>query len=86
MSSISIRGVSDELAAVLKEQARKANKSVNQFILETLRSSVGLDKNLLFTKQYHDLDHLFGKWNEDEFANIQQSIDSQRSIDEELWG
>ena len=31
------------------------------------------------------LDHLFGRWDEDEFTQIQQKIDSERRIDAELW-
>ena len=34
---------------------------------------------------YRDLDHLFGRWSEKEFNQINRFIDSERKIDQELW-
>ena len=85
MGSISIRGVDEQLAALLKQQAITAQKSVNQFILEMLRKHVGLDKEKKFTQEYHDLDQIFGTWTEDEFQKIQGKIDAERQVDSELW-
>lgn len=85
MGSISIRGVDDQLAARLKQKAATAQKSVNQLVLDVLRTNVGLEKEKLFTKEYHDLDHLFGKWTQDELVTIQGKIENERQIDEELW-
>ncbi len=85
MSSLSIRGVDEQLSKVLKRQAKKAKKSVNQFVLETLRTHVGLKKEKRFTKEYDDLDHLFGCWSESEFGEIQDKITAERRIDPELW-
>ncbi len=85
MSSLSIRGVDPQLADILKKQAKKSQKSVNQFVLEILRQHLGLTKEKHFTKEYDDLDNLFGSWSEQEFAAIQGKIDGERQIDGELW-
>ena len=85
MGSLSIRGVDKHLSATLKKQAQAAQKSVNQFVLETLRKRVGLEKEKRFTKEYDDLDKLFGKWSDEEFDQIQGKINSERRIDDELW-
>lgn len=85
MGSISIRGMDDELAALLKEAASSEKKSVNQFVLETIKKQVGLTKEKRFSQEWHDLDSLFGKWSEEEFLQIQRKIDNERQIDEELW-
>ncbi len=85
MGSISIRGIDDELAALLKETASSKKMSVNQFVLETLKKQVGLRKEKRFSLEWHDLDNLFGKWSEEEFFQIQKKIDNERTIDEELW-
>lgn len=85
MGSLSIRGVDPQLAAILKEQAKKSQKSINQFVLETLRQRLGLMKEKRFTREYDDLDNLFGRWSGEEFADIQGKIDDERQIDEELW-
>ncbi|MCI5221935.1 MAG: antitoxin [Candidatus Electrothrix sp. AR4] len=85
MGSISIQGVDEQLTALLKQQAAKAQTSVNQFILDTLKKHVGLEKEKKFSKEYDDLDHLFGSWSEEEFSEIQGTISSERGIDPELW-
>ncbi len=85
MGSISIQGVDEQLTALLKQQAAKARTSVNQFILDTLKKHVGLEKEKKFTEEYDDLDHLFGSWSEEEFSKIQGTISSERRIDPDLW-
>ncbi len=85
MSSLSIRGVDPQLAAILREQAKKSQKSINQFVLEILRQHLGLMKEKRFTREYDDLDNLFGSWSDEEFAAIQGKIDGERQIDGELW-
>ncbi len=85
MRSISIRGVDNDLARRLKEQADEAGKSINQFVLDMMRQESGLAKKKRFTATHHDLDQLFGQWSDDEFNSIQQKINSERQIDEELW-
>jgi hypothetical protein len=85
VKSLSIRGVDDQLAELLKQEAKSTKRSVNQVIIETLRKHAGLKKEKRFTSQYHDLDQLFGSWSQEEFEAIQGRIDSERRIDEELW-
>ncbi len=85
MRCLSIRGVDDRLAALLKQEAAAAHKSMNQFVLELLMERVGLGKKKRYTGEYDDLDPLFGSWTEEEFSNIQGKIDAERRIDEELW-
>lgn len=85
MGSISIRGIDENLAALLKKEASLENKSVNQFVLETLKKQLGVKKEKRFTKNWHDLDSLFGRWSNEEFSQIQEKIDSERQIDEEIW-
>lgn len=83
--SMTLRGLDPRLAAELKDAAAREGKSVNQTVLDALRSQFGLDRSRRFTEIHHDLDHLFGRWDEDEFNRIQQKIDSERRIDPELW-
>ena len=85
MGALSIRGVGEQLSTLLKQQAKASHKSVNQFVLETLKQHVGLDKSKRFTRKYDDLDDLFGKWSEGEYNKIQKKIDVERKIDKELW-
>ena len=85
MGSLSVRGVDEELADLLKKRAKESDKSVNQLVVEILRKSVGLEKEKRFTQIHTDLDDFFGAWSEEEFEEIQAKIDSERQVDDELW-
>jgi hypothetical protein len=85
MKAMTIRGIDANMAEKLQDLAKKQGKSINQVILETIQKSLGLDKEQKYTRIYDDLDHLFGKWTQEEFERIQGEIDSHRNIDEELW-
>jgi Trm5-related predicted tRNA methylase len=85
MKSITIRGIDDITLELLKQKANSERKSMNQLLLETIKKSLGLADEKKFTAEYHDLDHLFGQWSEDEFAAIQGKISRERQIDQDLW-
>ena len=85
MKTITIRGIEPEVAIKLKEVASKQKKSLNQLILEFIKKNTGFEKEKHFSKQYDDLDDLFGRWSEDEYKLIQQKIDGERQIDPDLW-
>ena len=85
MSSLSIRGIDEKLSTLLKANAQNSNKSMNQYVLDLLKKSVGLKKKKKYTQQYTDLDHLFGLWSDSDFRKIQGKIDKERVIDKDLW-
>ena len=85
MKTMTIRGLEPILIDKMKEFAKQQNQSLNQFVVETLMLHMGMKKEKKFTAEYHDLDHLFGRWSEKEFNRIQGKIDSERKIDKELW-
>ena len=85
MKTITIRGLEPMLIDKMKEFAKQQNQSLNQFVVETLMLHMGMKKEKKFTAEYHDLDHLFGRWSEKDFKRIQGKIDSERKIDKELW-
>ena len=82
---LTLRGLDPQLAAKLREAAEREGKSVNQTALDALREQFGLDRSRRFTEVHRDMDHLFGRWDEEEFARIQRKIDSGRRVDPELW-
>ena len=85
LKSMTVRGLDPQLAAKLREVAAREGKSVNQVALDALRKHFGLDRSRRFTEVHQDMDHLFGRWDEEEFARIQRKIDSGRRVDPELW-
>jgi hypothetical protein len=85
MKTMTIRGIEDEISKKCKRIAEEEGKSVNQFILDTLKERVGLKKTKKHTAVHNDLNHLFGIWAGDDYKAIQKKIDTERKIDKELW-
>ena len=85
MKAITIRGVDENLEKKLKGAAKSKSMSMNQFILNSLRKSLGLEKDNIHTKEFDDLDFLFGKWSEKEYESFENSQKAFQSIDREMW-
>ncbi len=85
MKTITVRGIDDALDERLKQMAREKGMSINQFVVDALKRQMGLIKEKKFTVVHDDLDHLFGRWSEEEFETIQEKVNSERVIDRELW-
>ena len=85
MKTITVRGLDETITKNLKRMAGQNGKSVNQFVLDTLKERLGLKKEKKYTVVHHDMDHLFGIWSENEFKRIQGKIDSERKIDKDVW-
>ena len=85
MKTITVRRIEPSLAKKLKQVANKEGKSVNQLVIETIKQYLGMKKEKRFTIVYHDMDHIFGRWSEEEFEQIQGKIDSERKVEKELW-
>jgi hypothetical protein len=85
MKAITVRGINQDVAKSLKAIAAMENKSLNQLMLDLIEIRVGAKKDKKFTRQYDDLDGLFGKWSQEEFTSIQNKIDDERAVDPELW-
>ena len=85
MGTLSIRGLDNALSEQLKKVASAEEKSVNQYVIDTLRQHLGLTKHKKFTQSFGDLDQLFGSWNDESFNAIEEKINAERQIDDELW-
>lgn len=84
MKTLTIRGIDDDLARVIKTQAQRNNLSVNQWILQALKKVTGTGKEPVF-KTYHDLDHLAGSWTREEAAEFRKNTRMFEKIDEDIW-
>jgi hypothetical protein len=85
MKAVTIRGVDADVAEKLKAYAKTQGKSINQEILDIIKTGVGLKKDKTYSREYDDLDGLFGRWSEDEFNDISARIDQERQIDPAIW-
>lgn len=84
MKSISLRGIDDEIAQRLREEAQRQGTSVNALILQFVRKGVGLQAPR--RPVYHDLDVLAGTWSAEEASAFLDSLSDFEQVDRGLWG
>jgi len=85
VKTMTVRGIDPSLAERLKEAAKQEGKSVNRYVVDSMKILLGEEKEKRFSVQYDDMDDLFGRWSQEEFERIQGKIDSERKIDGDLW-
>jgi hypothetical protein len=85
MKAVTVRGVDPDISEKLKATAKDQGISVNQLILELIKTGLGLQKEKKYSRRYSDLDDLFGRWGHAEFTEINDKITQNRRIDPELW-
>ncbi|MBI1920009.1 MAG: antitoxin [Geobacter sp.] len=84
MATMTLRGIDDRIAAVLKEKARKEGTSVNALMLRILKESLGIEKKKRGAV-YDDLDHLAGTWSKKDAAEFDRAISVFEKVDEDMW-
>ena len=84
MATLSIRGMDDDTARLLKEAAQKAGSSVNAQVLELIRRGLGLSENQ-GRRGHRDLDHLAGTWSEADARDFETTIATFEEVDGDLW-
>jgi hypothetical protein len=84
MEMIIIREMKSSLVEELKKAAEQEGKTMDRFVAEIIERYLDMRKDRE-ARTYHDMDHLFGTWSEEEFHQIQGKIDSERKIDREVW-
>ena len=84
MTTMTLRGIDDNLASSLKEMARQEGISLNALALRLMREAAGLDKRKR-SAVYHDLDNLAGTWCAEEEAVFIKATQGLEAVDEDLW-
>jgi hypothetical protein len=84
MKTLTLRGISPDLAEKLRRRAARQGKSVNRCIVDLVEESV-LGDTSGKPRQHHDLDHLFGSLSEEDARLIDAAVAESRTIDEEVW-
>ena len=85
---LTIRGVNQELDVALKQEAERRGTSVNRTVIQLLKEAMGVNGNgvtAVFSRTYHDVDHLAGTWSEVDAVAFEPQLLAQRAIDDELW-
>jgi hypothetical protein len=82
MKHITIRNVSQELAAALDEEKVSRGTSLNRTVLDLLAQALGVGTT---RRRSNGLAALAGTWSEEDFERFEEAIATHEQIDEELW-
>ena len=86
MNQLTVRGFDDELAERIQRLAKRDGTSLNQAALKLLRKGAGLaDPGQGPDTVGSSLDHLIGKWSEDEASELDAALKEFEVIDEAAW-
>ncbi len=85
MANISLRGVDEETASRLKEEAKRRRVSVNALILDLIKSGVEAGSRMRRRRVYRDLDALAGTWTAKEASEFLKALADFEQVDRELW-
>ena len=84
MTTMSIRGLDDQVLAQLKYQASQEGSSLNSLVLRLLQGSgKPVQSNAL--KKFDDLDALAGTWRDDDAAAFAADTAAFSEIDPAQW-
>lgn len=83
VKAITLRNLPPEVAKVVKQKARKERLSLNRAIIRLLEQATGGSGSP--REIHHDLDHLAGRWSEQEYRDFVEALRDQRRIDPEMW-
>jgi hypothetical protein len=86
MKQLSLRGFDRELEKQIRKIARKKGISLNRATICLLQKGAGLTESGRSADVVGDsLDHLIGKWSEDESRAFLKSIEPLEQIDRSFW-
>ena len=84
MTTMTLRGIDEQLSQTLKELAHNQGISLNALTLRLIREATGVDKRKR-TLVHHDLDILAGTWSKEDEEEFQVATRSFETIDDEMW-
>jgi hypothetical protein len=75
---ITVRNVSPELGRRLARMSQERGESLNAVVLRILEDAAGIDARRRALERY-------ATWTAEDLAEFEESLGSQREIDEEAW-
>lgn len=86
MGSITLHNLEDSLYALLKQKARKENKSMNRTIKELLALSMGLEEKADKKRKKKDVyDELCGTMSPEELVKMEEAEEEFEVIEDKDW-
>lgn len=84
MKSITIHGIDDPLAQLIKSKAQTEGLSINKTVKKLLEESLGV-KPRTNGKNRSDFEEFFGIWSESERIEFEDRTDELRNVNHEDW-
>lgn len=84
MTTMSIRGVDEQVLTRLKDEAAKQGSSLNSLVLRLLQGADQAPANRTLQK-FDDLDALAGTWSADDAASFTRHTAAFAEVDAALW-
>ena len=86
MKQLTVRGFDDEVAEHIRRLAKRDGVSLNQAALKLLRKGAGLaDPTRKADTVGSSLDHLIGKWTDEEAVEMEKALEEFEIVDETAW-
>jgi hypothetical protein len=84
LKSLTIHNIDNSLLMLLREKAKKEDKSINQTVKEIMEQSVGIKskKNDAYNSEFKDL---CGIWPENDVWEFENATSDFEKIDSEDW-
>jgi hypothetical protein len=84
VKSITIHGIDDPLAELIKSKAQSEGLSINKTVKKLLEESLGV-KPRSKGKNRSDFEEFFGIWSESERIEFEDRTDELRNVNHEDW-
>ena len=84
MKSITIHGIEDPLAELIKSRARSEGLSINKTVKKLLEESLGVKPRKKGTNR-SDFEEFCGIWSETELSEFEEKTKDLRNINHEDW-
>ena len=81
MKTITLRDIPDAIAKSIQRQAEITGASLNKTVIDKLSTAINSPR----CREHHDLDHLIGRWTDEEAKEMTEALDAHRVIDAEMW-
>ncbi|WP_419854014.1 hypothetical protein [Candidatus Poriferisodalis sp.] len=86
MKQLTVRGFDEELEDAMRRFAQREGVSLNKAALRLLRKGAGLSENASADDCIgSSLDHLIGKWSQEEYDEMDAVLKELDVIDEAIW-
>ena len=86
MKQLTVRGFDDDLEAAMRRCAQREGVSLNKAALRLLRKGDGLSEIAGADDSIgSSLDHLIGKWSQEEYDEMAAVLKELEVIDEAMW-